>query len=349
MEIVRTVLGDIPSQTLGIVDCHNHLIKNGGPEGLEHSDFIMRDVDAAIAECWDFYRCGGGTLCIMDPPNVGRDVAAILKIAKALASKVNIILATGFHKAKFYDPYSSWLNLVPTKEIIDQILAEINVGLDLYNYSGPVIKRCEAKAGIIKAGISYGCIDRLEFKALEIAAVSSIVSGCPILIHTQLGTMAYEAAKFLLDFGVNPDKIQLSHLNKNPDRFYYAKIISELKVNLCFDGPDRVKYYPDVVLAENLKFLIDQGYGDHLTLSLDSGRILYQKYYGLTRGKFCFGFAYLFERFLPLLRKIGIKQTAIDKMLITNPQRILAFDQPRNFSYDQVHQDALAIKKELKV
>lgn len=39
------------------------------------------------------------------------------------------------------------------------IVAEINEGMDIYNYSGPVVKRSHAKAGIIKAGTGYGAID----------------------------------------------------------------------------------------------------------------------------------------------------------------------------------------------
>lgn len=40
-----------------------------------------------------------------------------------------------------------------------QIVAEIEEGMDVYNYSGPVVKRCQAKAGIIKAATGYAAID----------------------------------------------------------------------------------------------------------------------------------------------------------------------------------------------
>lgn len=165
------------------------------------------------------------------------------------------------------------------------VVAEITQGMDEYNYSGPVVRRSKAKAGIIKAGTGYGAIDRLELKSLEVAARASIETGAPILVHTQLGTMAYEAAKYLIDFGANPRKIQISHLNKNPDKYYYAKIIKELGVSLCFDGPDRVKYFPDTTLAENIKYLVDLGLEKHITLSLDAGRVLYQRNYGKLKGK----------------------------------------------------------------
>ncbi|ASU14576.1 Phosphotriesterase homology protein [Mesomycoplasma hyopneumoniae] len=282
-------------------------------------------------------------------PNVGRDVYRMLEIAKALEGKVHIIMATGFHKAAFYDKGASWLALAPTDEIVKMVVAEITQGMDEYNYSGPVVRRSKAKAGIIKAGTGYGAIDRLELKSLEVAARASIETGAPILVHTQLGTMAYEAAKYLIDFGANPRKIQISHLNKNPDKYYYAKIIKELGVSLCFDGPDRVKYFPDTTLAENIKYLVDLGLEKHITLSLDAGRVLYQRNYGKLKGKWTFGLTYLFDRFIPLLEQVGISKETINNILVNNPAEILAFDQPRKFDPSILPDYIIELKKSFKI
>lgn len=184
-------------------------------------------------------------------------------------------------------------------------------------------------------------------KALEVAARASIETGAPVLVHTQLGSMAYEAAQHLIDFGLDPQRIQLSHLNKNPDKYYYEKIVSELGVTLCFDGPDRIKYYPDSQLAENIKYLVDKGYQKNITLSLDSGRTLYQRNYGLLARKQCFGMAYLFDRFLPLLRKVGVSEDAIEDILINNPARILAFAPKKTFDPAKVNPRVLQVKREL--
>lgn len=348
-KIVRTVLRDINPNELGITDCHDHLIKNYGPEAHEHPDFVMLSTKAAIAEMKEYIKHGGKTVVTMDPPNVGRDVNRMLEIAKELDGKANIIMATGFHKAAFYDKGASWLSLAPISEITKMIIAEIEEGMDVYNYSGPVVKRTKNKAGIIKAGTGYAAIDRLELKSLEIAARSSIATGAPILVHTQLGTMAYEAAQHLIDFGVNPRKIQLSHLNKNPDKYYYEKILKELGVTICFDGPDRVKYYTDSTLAENIKWLVDKGYQKQITLALDAGRILYQRNYGIEKGKETFGFAYLFERFIPLLRQVGVSDDAIEDILINNPREILTFDEPKKFDESKINKRVLDLKKLLKV
>ncbi|WAM05548.1 phosphotriesterase [Mycoplasmopsis cynos] len=348
-KFARTVLGDIDPKELGVVDCHDHLIKNYGPEAHEHPDFVMLSINAAIKEMNEFIEKGGKTVVTMDPPNVGRDVYKMLEIAEKLKGKAHIIMATGFHKAAFYDKGASRLSLAPIDDIVEMIKAEIEIGMDEMNYSGPVVKRSKSKAGIIKAGTGYAAIDRLELKSLEIAARSSIETGAPILVHTQLGTMAYEAAQHLIDFGANPRKIQLSHLNKNPDKYYYEKIISELGVTLCFDGPDRVKYYTDATLAENIKYLVDKGYQKHITMALDAGRILYQRNYGIEKGKETFGLGYLFDRFIPLLKQVGVSDQAIEDILINNPREILSFDEKRKFDPSKVNPRVLELKRSLNV
>ncbi len=53
-------------------------------------------------------------------------------------------MSTGFHKAAFYDKYSSWLACVPTDDIVKMMVAEVEEGMDEYNYNGPVVKRSKA-------------------------------------------------------------------------------------------------------------------------------------------------------------------------------------------------------------
>nr|WP_318027877.1 hypothetical protein [Mycoplasmopsis bovis] len=46
--------------------------------------------------------------------------------------------------------------------------------------------------------------------------------------------MALEVAKHLIGFGANPRKIQLSHLNKNPDRILLWKNNQRNRCNYLF-------------------------------------------------------------------------------------------------------------------
>lgn len=214
------------------------------------------------------------------------------------------------------------------------MVAEIEEGMDLYNYSGPIVKRSHYKAGVFKCGTSYAVIDPLEVKELKIAAATYHRTGVPISVHTQLGTMALEVAEILLSLKVPPTKITLCHINKNPDPYYYRKIL-ELGVFLAFDGPDRVKYYPDSLLARNIAYLVKHGFQKQIMLAMDAGRVFYQTAYAKNRGFIANGIPYLLTRFVPTLKMVLAEEynydaneiaAIINNILINNPQVAFAFD-----------------------
>ena len=43
MNVIRTVLGDIPAKKIGVTDSHDHLIRSGGPEVNLDPAFLMDD------------------------------------------------------------------------------------------------------------------------------------------------------------------------------------------------------------------------------------------------------------------------------------------------------------------
>jgi len=325
MAFIRTVLGDISPQELGVCDSHEHLIRSGGEEVRENADFLMDSVEAATKEFEYWVQAGGKSMVCMDPSGCGRNVPKMLQVANAVKGKGHIIMTTGFHKGAFYDTRVHWLNTVKDiNKIVEMTVAEIEIGMDTHSYNGPIVERVAAKAGIIKAGTGYGTIDKFELKALKVAALTQKKTGCPISVHTQLGTMGYEVAKHLEEFGADLSHVMISHSQKNPDKYYHKKIM-QTGVSICYDGPDRVKYFNDAIHAENLKWLVEQGFQKQLLLSMDAGRASYQRAYMEPKGKEALGIAYLLSRFVPLLREVGVPETAIQDMLVNNPARLLTF------------------------
>ena len=323
---IRTILGDIAPEELGICDSHDHLIRSGGEEVRMDPDFLMDSAEAAVKELNYWYEAGGRAMVVMDTLGCGRNIPKMLEIAKAVEGKVHLIMTTGFHKAGFYDTNVHWTTTVKDiDQIVDMMAAEIEEGLDIHSYNGPIVERVPHKAGIIKAGTSYGQIQPFERRTLEIATKTQRRTGCPISVHTQLGTMAYETALFLKEHGANLSHVILCHVHKNPDKYYHKKIM-ETGAVICYDGPDRAKYFPDSMYAENLKWLVDQGFQKQILLSMDAGRASYMRGYMEQKGKDVLGIAYLLNRFVPLLREVGVKEDAIEDMLIHNPARVLSFE-----------------------
>lgn len=49
-KFVRIVFGDVLVELIGIIDCYDYLIKNGGLEMYEYFDFLMIDVEVVKKE-----------------------------------------------------------------------------------------------------------------------------------------------------------------------------------------------------------------------------------------------------------------------------------------------------------
>lgn len=314
--MIRTVLGDIPVEEIGITDAHDHLIRSGGPEVMRDPGFLMDDVDAASAELESYIKAGGRTMVCMDPIGCGRNVPKMLELAERFRGRSNLIMTTGFQKSLNYCPRTSFLAELDVNTVADLIIAEVTEGMDLHSYNGPVVERTSAKAGVIKAGASYRLITPLEEKALTIAALTQQETGCPISVHTDQGTMGPEILEIIRNQGGAPEKTILCHLQRNPDRFYY-EMIADTGAYLCFDEPNKAAYRPDTEIAEHILWLTEHGYGHQILLGMDGGRIEALAGYMAPKGR-ANGLDYLLTRFVPALRKVGLSEKAIQDLLIFN-------------------------------
>jgi len=325
MSFVRTVLGDISPQELGVCNAHDHVLRSGGEEVKEDADFLLDSVEASKKEMDYWLQAGGKSVIDMNPIGCGRNVPKTLEVAEAFRGRAHIVMTTGFQKSSFYCTRTHWLNTVKDLDrIVDVLAAEIEIGLDKHSYNGPIVERVKAKAGVIKAGTGYSSIHKFELKALQVAALTQQKTGCPISVHTQQGTMALEVANHLKKFGADLTHTAICHVQKNPDKYYHRQVLST-GANICYDGPDRAKYFPDSFHAENIKWLVEQGFQKQILLSMDAGRASYQRAYMELKGKETLGVAYLLQRFVPLLREVGVAQDAIRDMLVHNPARVFSF------------------------
>ena len=320
--MIRTIMGDIVPDQLGICDFHDHLIRSGGAEINITMDYLMDSLHAAAEELDDFIHAGGGAMVCMDPIGCGRDVAKMLELAKMFAGRAHLIMCTGFHKGTLYDQRHHWLMTSREEQAVDLIAAEIETGMDIHSYNGPIVERVEAKAGIIKAGASYQAILPFEQKALRIAALVQRRTGAPISVHTQQGTMGSEIIAILRKADANLEKVVLCHVQRIPD-FHYLASLMDMGANLSFDGIDRPEWGTDEILAKLIFRLIEAGYGEKIVLAMDAGRNTFQKGYMQEKDQVAKGISYLLTSFVPLLFSLGLAQPAVDRLLVHNPRRIL--------------------------
>ncbi len=312
MRYIQTVLGTIKPEELGVTDYHDHLITIGGGEEKADRDLRLDRVDYAIEAMRSFKQHKGDALVDMNPIDCGRQIEMLKEIAQA--SGVHIIACTGFQRSIYYDP-EHWVNKYPVEEVARLIAEEVEVGVEINNYNGPIVTRSTAKAGVIKCATHYNMIKPMERKTIEAACMASIRTGAPISTHTERGTMGLETIELVKQFGVDPCRVTLGHVDRNPDLEYHKKMAAQ-GVTLGYDGPSRAKYWPDSVIIELIKGMCDAGYADHIMLGGDNGRAsMWKEYYG------AYGHNYILDVFVPRMRESGISEENIEKILVKNPAR----------------------------
>lgn len=301
MAKVRTVLGDIDANELGFTYPHEHLFAVP-PANQKDRDLELSSYDNSLYELLQFKKVGGQTLVEASTIDYGRNAPAMKKMAEV--SGVNVVCTTGFNKNMYYP---SWVAERTVEEIAEYLIRDIELGIDGTNI----------KAGFIKTGGSYNVLHPLEVKVTHACAMAHKKTGAPIWCHTEAGTMALEIIDILKEEGVDMANVCVGHLDRNLDPEYLLEVAAT-GVYVQFDGPSKVKYYPDSERVKVLKLLKDSGYINRMLISGDMGRASYLKGYGGGPG-----FEYIKTKFVPRLLKNGFTQEDIDQIFIHNPKEWL--------------------------
>lgn len=316
MKTIKTVLGEISPEALGFTDIHDHVFKSGGMEVIEDKDFGIESIEKSHQELLKFKAAGGNTMVDMQPLGVGRSINAMKEIVKDTG--VNLIAITGFHRSSLYDK-AHFVHRYTTDQITDIIVSEVEKGIEVNDFCGPIVQHSDAKPGLIKCGTSYYKITPLERKLMQVVANVSNKTNIPIKTHTHIGTMGAEQAKFFIEQGIKPNKICIGHLDRNADLVYHQQVLSK-GVYVQYDCVARVKYHPLIDTMNLIKELSAMGYADRIMIGGDWGRSSYLQAYGGEPG-----FEFI-PKYLPdLMRQYGIGEDIIQKIFIDNPKEFLPY------------------------
>ena len=300
MKFARTVCGDIQAEEMGFTYPHEHLYAVP-PICQKDRDLEVSDYEGSVAELKLFKSVGGQTLVEASTLDYGRNLSLLKKMSEETG--VHVIATTGFNKHIYYP---NWVEEKSTEEISDILADDILEGRD------------GIRAGFIKIGTYYNMIHPLEEKTAVAAAQAQKRCGAPIWGHTEAGTMGMELLDILARENVDFSTVALGHLDRNPDEYYLLKL-ADRGIYIQFDGPGKVKYYPDSIRVAFIKSLISHGYADQLLISGDMGRASYLEGYGGGPG-----FRYIKTKFIPRLLDEGVDEDVIHKIFVENPKRWLA-------------------------
>lgn len=298
---VRTVLGDILSDEMGFTYSHEHLYAVP-PASQKDRDLELSDYEKSLEELKSFKSAGGQTLVEASTIDYGRNPIALKNMA--LSSGVNVICTTGFNK---YIYYPNWVAEKSIEQIAEYMIRDIEVGID----------DTDVKAGFLKTGSYYNMIHPLEEKVTHAIALAHKRTGAPIWVHTEVGTMGLEMVEILEKDGVDLKNVAVGHLDRNCDPYYFQELAKK-GIYLQFDGPGKVKYYPDSTRIEMLKMLRDKGHLNQILISGDMGRASYLKAYNGGPG-----FEFIIKKFIPRMLNEGFTQEEINVIFCENPKNWL--------------------------
>lgn len=311
MAQVRTVLGDVAAEDLGVCYGHDHLLC-APPESYRTPDLTLDDRSAAREELESFVRAGGGAVVEMSTPDYGRDAEGLAELARATG--VHLVAATGYNKGAYF-PESVRRETVV--DLADRFADEVEEGIDP---SGDRPVGGDVQAGVIKAGSGGETIGEAEEKVFRAAARAHRETGAPISTHTEAGAGGLEQLDLLEEEGVPARRVIVGHVDRRLDPDYH-RALAERGAFLSFDQIGKEKYDPDAVRIACIRRLVAEGHEDRILLGGDMARRSYWPAYGRYNGP---GYTYVLWRFVPRLREEGLTEETLDRLLVENPRSAFA-------------------------
>ena len=341
---IQTVTKKIEKNELGIVTPHEHIFIELTPFFDEHpvkdcespstarvtmdklgilyrdpyalkDDLIMDDYETQKMEILRFKKAGGSTIVDATLPGIGRDPKMLRRISEDTG--INVVMGTGFY---VYSSHPEEMKSMSEEEIAELIIKEINEGAE----------GTDIKAGVIgEIGISE-IFNEEERRVLRASAIAHKKTGTSVLVHINPWTTnGIEAAQILLDKGVSPKKIAISHIDVENNMDYIHKLL-EMGVYVEFDNFGKEYYVDrevrnagyglfvnDVQRVQCLKQLIDEGYKSQILLSCDVCLKICLRTYG------GWGYDHVLTNIVPMMEDEGISKEDIMLMLVDNPAEFL--------------------------
>jgi phosphotriesterase-related protein len=338
---VMTVRGTVPVEELGITLMHEHLLNDcrcwwhrpatverqhlaEGPVRVEilgelrMDPFVnldncaLDDEHAAIEELMPFQASGGGT--VVDPTcrGIGRNPDALVRISRATA--LNIVMGAGYYLETSHPPAVQDMS---ADAIADEIVRDATLGAD----------GTGVRIGLIgEIGVSAD-FTAGEEKSLCGAARAQRRTGLPLMVHLPGWFRHGHRVLDLVEAeGGDLRHTVLCHMNPSFADVDYQTSLARRGAFIEYDMIGMDYFYADQGVqcpadwetAAAIKRLVEWGYGDRVLLSQD----VFLKMMLTRHGGF--GYAHLLRHFLPRLERAGVREAAIEAMLMTNPRRVFS-------------------------
>jgi phosphotriesterase-related protein len=343
--IIRTVLGDIPAQKLGVTMSHEHLLVDlirpnftspddtadaalaEAPVTRENFDWVREnwtnsrdnlvlDSEELAAEEVSRYRMAGGmSLVDVTSVGIGRDPMALARIAETTG--LNILMGCGYYVGATHP--SSLANL-SEEDIAADLIGDVRVGA----------QGTDVRAGVIgEIGCSWP-MEAGEVKVLRGAALAQRELRCALSIHPGKHRDApFAVVDHVQEVGGELDKAIICHIERTLSDISEIEALADMGCYVEYDifGVESAgAYYKKLGITipsdrdrvAQISRLMHDGYGDNVLVSLDvCSKHRLRKYGG-------HGYDHILTSVVPLMREHGLSEVEINHLLVENPRRAFA-------------------------
>ncbi|MFB3165028.1 phosphotriesterase [Neobacillus sp. 179-J 1A1 HS] len=318
--VVRTVLGLVPADELGVVLIHESLLSV--VPGAEYAPEINMDkseiFEVLKRKLTEFRRHGGKTIVDRTGMFHGRDVKLYETLSKTTG--VHIIASTGLGPERMLSGYFVTPQKNPptpwsAEQFADLFAKEVTEGIVV-----PRIKR-SGLAGLVTSIASRNGITEKETNLFRGSAQAALTTGVPVSV--QYGSDGVSDLELLLGEGIEPNRIIIGGLDRldaveRREAFAIARRGAYVALDhvgwATYEG-----YVNDEQRVQLIVELINEGLGNRLLISTNA--------VGVAKGHEAkeISYDYLLTKFVPLLRKAGVTDKQVRILLEDNPQRVLTF------------------------
>jgi len=297
---IRSVRGDISPEKFGLALVHEHVICDFiGADKVSSERYSSEEVfEVMLPYLKEIRRLGVSGFVDCTPAYMARDAQLLTRLSEG--SDVHVLTNTGLYKEPFLPKYAFEYSVNRIAAVWSREIVE---GID-----GTSIK-----AGFIKIAVNPGEIIPIQQKIVRAAARCSLSTGAAIACHTASGIAALHLLKIINEEGVDPERLIVVHCDAEEDLKYHLKIAQQ-GAWIEYDALNERNAEKSLRL---IRFMMENGFEDHLLLSQDAGWY----HVGEERGGNIRGYAYLIRDFVPIMLANGFSRVLIDKILIENPAK----------------------------
>jgi phosphotriesterase-related protein len=309
---VQLTDGTVEVSALGKTLIHEHVLVGmpGWNMDLKAPKFIRSEAMArAVDRIQELHAYGCNSMIDPCPMDIGRDAEFIAEVAQR--SGINIVCATGVYNEFEGMPYT--FRTMPAEDILELYLKEITEG----------IGDTGIKAGVIKIA-THGEPTEYERKMISVATQASLLTGAPIISHTQLASHGHDQIDIVESCHGHANCMVVGHCGDRDDHGYQASLAKRG----AFVGLDRFGLdflLPDDARMKNLMQLVAAGLREHVVISQDYPVCLLGRFgMNLERIAPNWGITHIFKSIIPRLKEMGLTDEDVETILVTNPRQLFA-------------------------